>query len=274
MKGNLDSQFWLIELLAWWEGKVNTLPLCEYFAVSRQAASRYLKHYNLEQPGSFTYNNRLKTYLPTQQFRPTRISKDVSEYLNWVTGSSPAKGSFSLPCTALPRPSQLISPNIMQPLIAAVREQRRLDVDYYSVSSASTEGRIITPHTFVNTGLRWHVRAYCERSKEYRDFVLSRFRGTPELQEGKSEHTEQQDTPWNTEVTLVLVPDQRLNPDKRNVIEHDYQMQNGELHIKTRAALVQYTLHSMQVSTKMLDGNPEAQQLVLSNATELKEWLF
>jgi predicted DNA-binding transcriptional regulator YafY len=125
----------------------------------------------------------------------------------------------------------------------------------------------------VNTGLRWHLRAWCEKSSEYRDFVLSRFRGEPELLE-KSHHTAAQDSAWNTQVTLILQPDPRLSPAKREVLENDYQMQNGYLHITTKGCLVNYLLREMQINTKMLDGTPEAQQLVLVNQVDIKPWLF
>lgn len=43
------------------------------------------------------------------------------------------------------------------------------------------EIRLIAPHTLIYTGMRWHVRACCEKNRQYRDFVLSRLRGVPEL---------------------------------------------------------------------------------------------
>jgi hypothetical protein len=103
--------------------------------------------------------------------------------------------------------------------------------------------------------------------------VLSRFRGEPELLE-KSRHTAAQDTGWNTQVTIILQPDPRLSPAKREVLENDYQMQNGQLHITTKGCLVNYLLREMQINTKMLDGTPEAQQLVLVNQADIKRWLF
>ncbi len=54
----------------------------------------------------------------------------------------------------------------------------------------------------------------------------------------------------------------------------DYQMENDQLHINTRAALANYLLKEMQVNTKYLDGTPEAQQLVLVNRDDIKQWLF
>jgi predicted DNA-binding transcriptional regulator YafY len=161
----------------------------------------------------------------------------------------------------------------MRGLVAAIRQKRRIDVDYVSLNNPTAEGRVIAPHSFINTGLRWHLRAWCEKSKEFRDFVLSRFRGTPEL-ETKTDYTQEKDTAWNTPVTLILQPDPRLSPEKQAVLANDYQMQKGQLHITTRGCLVQYLLRELQVSTKVLDGTPEAQQLVCVNLPDIKRWLF
>ncbi len=48
----------------------------------------------------------------------------------------------------------------------AARSQLRVDVDYVSLSSAEQSGRNIVPHTLVYDGIRWHVRAYCEKKGE------------------------------------------------------------------------------------------------------------
>ena len=51
-------------------------------------------------------------------------------------------------------------------------------------------------------------------------------------------------------------------------------MEEGQLHISIRAALADYLHKEMQVNTKYLYGKPEAQQLVLVNRDEIKQWLF
>lgn len=273
MQFSQDKHFWLIELLAWWEGGVNTRPLMRYFGQTRQSASAQIKRYLNDFPDSLDYHLQRKVYEPTRLFKPRYISGDVSEYLNWITGIAPPVVDYPLSHDRVSHPPRHISPELVRPLVTAIRENRRLDVEYLSVSSADTEGRIIIPHTLINTGMRWHVRAYCERSSDYRDFVLSRFRGAPDLMD-TSHHTAVDDINWNTQITLVIEPDPRLSQNKRHIIEQDYLMQNGQLRFTTRAALAQYTLHAMQVKTKMLDGNPEAQQLVLVNLDEVKAWLF
>lgn len=62
-----------------------------------------------------------------------------------------------------------------------------------SFSTPDGETRLIAPHTLIYTGMRWHVRAYCERNRDYRDFVLSRFRGIPELMDDLTDHGRESD---------------------------------------------------------------------------------
>lgn len=273
---DIEQRFWLIELLVYWEGRVNTTSLVDYAGLSRQQVSADLKAYQQKQPNNLQYNPSFKAYLPAAGFTRTLISNDVVEYLNWIRSPSvllhqPAQRH--LPNTSLELPARTVTPQIMRALVTAMREQRRVEVDYVSLSNPNRQGRIIAPHTFVSTGMRWHLRAWCEKSQDYRDFVLSRFRGAPDVMD-KTSHTGQQDKAWNTQVTLILQPDPRLPQEKRAVLEHDYQMQDGQLQVTTRGCLVNYLLREMQINTKMLDGTPEAQQLVLVNAVDIKPWLF
>ena len=78
-------------------------------------------------------------------------------------------------------------------------------MEYASLSSGQERGRNIVPHTLIYDGIRWHVRAYCEDKKDYLDFVMSRFRGVPDLLDA-SEHGRDQDGKWNTEVEVVITP--------------------------------------------------------------------
>jgi len=266
----------LIELLAYWEGRVSSTHLCQFFGISRQQAAKDIGHYR-DETGNLEYDASARGFTPVEPFKLHHISGDVAEYLGWMTGrsahSTPDSPSFCLPYVALQHPPRNVSPYVIRPLVQALRQQRRVEVDYVSVSNPSRDGRIIVPHTFVNTGLRWHLRAWCEKSGEYRDFVLSRFRGEPELLD-RSECTGADDHAWHTEVIIILKPDPRLSAAKQDALIHDYGMQNGELRLTTRAALAQYLLQEMQVNVKMIDGSPEAQQLILANLDEVKPWLF
>lgn len=276
-KSDVERRYWLIELIAYWEGRVATTHLCQFFGIGRQQASKDIGSYKEAFPRNLHYDAHSKGYVPTADFQRRHINGDVTEFLSWMTGmraqATPQSASCQLPHLALAHPPRTVTPELMRPLLQAIRQQRRVETDYVSVSNPSRDGRIIVPHTFVSTGLRWHLRAYCEKSQGYRDFVLSRFRGTPELLD-RSAYSSVDDLAWNTEVSLRLQPDPRLSDAKKDALIHDYGMHNGELRLPTRAALAHYLLLEMQVNIKMLDGNPEAQQLILVNLDEIRPWLF
>jgi predicted DNA-binding transcriptional regulator YafY len=123
------------------------------------------------------------------------------------------------------------------------------------------------------TGYRWHVRAWCEKNQDFRDFVLSRFRGEADLMDS-SERNASEDNDWQQRVTLQVEPDPRLRVDQREVIAHDYNMENGRLLLTTRAKLAPYLLQLLNVNTGPLLDDPRAQQLVLSNQESLQNWLM
>jgi len=131
----------------------------------------------------------------------------------------------------------------------------------------------MAPHTLVFTGTRWHVRAYCEKNRGFRDFVLSRFRGEPDLMD-ESENRLEQDEAWNTPVDVVIEPDVRLSAEQKSIIETDYGMQDGELRIATRGALVQYVLQRYQIDPNTVQANAAAQQIQVRNLQGLKVWLY
>jgi len=264
----------LVELLAHWEGKVNTTVLIKHIHMSRQQIQKYLKSYQQCHPDNLFYDKSLKGFTPNKGFTAQYISGDVNQYLDWVTNQSAVLSKAQqLSYTVLSIPKRQVSPLVMRGLVAAIKHKKRLDVEYSSLTSPQNQGRIIQPHVFVKTGLRWHLRAYCEDKKQFRDFVLSRFRGRPELLNAAT-HPGEHDHAWHTTVPLIFQADHRLSSAQKALIEQDYQMQNGQLLVNTRAALAQYLLKELQVNTKFHDEKAEAQQLVLVNKDDIKQWLF
>lgn len=270
------QRYWMLELIAFWEGQINTKPLMSALGLTRQSVSQLLKSYQTEYPDALMYDTGLKAYQITDHFIPHFINQTVDEYFDWLhygntpvfPNTSTASNQYRIQALA-----RFVSPHVMRPLLKAVKDKTAVDCEYLSVSSSDPQGRLLYPHSFVKTAGRWLVRAYCDMRKHYLDFVLSRFQHVD--YDGKTAvHTEQQDTLWNTQVTLILAPDSRLTDKQKHVLENDYGMTDGQLHITTRAALVKYTLDDLQIKTKMLEANPQAQQLVCVNYNDIKQWLY
>ncbi|MDG1664150.1 MAG: WYL domain-containing protein [Pseudomonadales bacterium] len=280
LRWDLLLRYRLIEIIVFWEGRLTTNHLIDTFGIGRQQASKDINNYNNKVGvGNLVYDKFLKGYKPTPQFKPAVTSGTADEYLHLLNRNNDLSQTFdTLPLATgnteiLHVPVRNIDPSIIRAIVTAARQQKRLDVDYVSVNNPNREGRVIAPHTIVHTGLRWHVRAWCEKNQDYRDFVLSRFRGVPDIMD-LSEHNIDDDTSWNTPVTIKLKPDTRLSREQKAVIARDYGMTNGVLKIATRGSLVQYALQQLHVDDKLLQGKPSAQQIIISNYSEIQTWLF
>ncbi|MEM8562596.1 MAG: WYL domain-containing protein [Pseudomonadota bacterium] len=269
-----------IETIALWEGRLTTRHLCETFGIGRQQASKDINNYIREVgPGNLEYDKFLKGYRPTSAFKPVVTAGLADEYLHLMARNNELMNTFeSLSLNVanvevLSLPVRDVKPEVLRPIMQAARQQRRLEVDYVSINNPDREGRIIVPHTLVFTGLRWHVRGWCEKNQEYRDFVLSRFRDEPEILD-RSDHGIDGDLQWNTFITIVIVPDPRLRRDQQEVIEVDYGMTNGTLDVRTRVKLVPYALKLLHVDPKAEMEDATAQQIIVQNREDILPWLF
>lgn len=276
-------RFRLIEIVLQWEGRLTAKHLMAAFNIGRQQASRDINSYRKNcAPEGIKYDSRLKGYKPTTRFSPRFSEGKVDEYL-MLLHQEKQQEYMSTDCgTSLPFldlryghiealnvPVRHIDPVIVRGLVQAARHQLRVDIDYISLSSEEESGRNIVPHTLVYDGIRWHVRAYCEKKGDYLDFVMSRFRGTPELLDVSPKGREL-DREWNTLVKAIVVPNPKLTEKQQGIIASDYSMPDGQLIIEQRIPLLHYALERLQVSYDGEHGRqPLHFPLVLVNREEL-----
>lgn len=280
VRWDLALRYRLIETVAWWEGRLTTNHLMQSFGISRQQASKDINTYITEHaPKNLTYDKHIKGYVPAKGFKPRFIDDSASAYLHLLNQNherAPHIEGLALAYAhteVVQVADRSIRPEILRPLLRACREGLRLECEYVSLKNPMPEVRLIAPHTLVYTGMRWHVRAYCEKNGDYRDFVLSRFRGDLDTL-GNSEWARDQDEGWSAEVTIIIEPDPRLKPAQREIIETDYGMRNGQLLIPSRGALSQYVLQRYQIDPHKIQSRASAQQIVVANLDEIQPWLY
>lgn len=273
----------LLEIVLQWEGRLTTNHLCTAFNIGRQQASkdinRYIKNYS---PKGIEYDAKIKGFKSTKYFVPHFSEGKVDEYLAILHQEKKQSRRSKEQVTTLPMmdlgnghieildvPIRHIDPIIARGLVQAARYQLRVDVDYVSLSSGERSGRNIVPHAIVYDGIRWHVRAYCEKKGDYLDFVMSRFRGAPDLLD-VSVHGREHDHEWNKQTIAKIVPNPELNSIQKDIVATDYAMDKGILLITQRIPLMHYSLDRLQVS---YDGehheNPMQFPLILANREEL-----
>ncbi|EGQ7815663.1 WYL domain-containing protein [Vibrio parahaemolyticus] len=279
IRWDLLFRYRMIEIIALWEGRLNTNHLIQSFGIGRQQASKDINTYLVDvAPGNLIYDKQLKGYKPSDSFVPKLTSGHADEYLHILSRSADMAVTFAdlnmgFENTTMVRPvTRNISPEILRPLVQAIREKKRVDICYTSLKDGECSGRIISPHTLVCTPLRWHVRAYCEHAGGFRDFVLSRIHGIPDINE-QATYDKHADELWSTKVNVDIVPDPRLNEKQKKVIEKDYAMSDGVLSIATNASLIRYVLDAYSIDIHTQKSNPQGQQIVLGNLSELTNYL-
>jgi predicted DNA-binding transcriptional regulator YafY len=241
-----------IELLAYWEGRLVTNRLMNWFGISRQQASsdikRYLKFHN---PNALYHDHRVKAYVPVGDFRPVLTVGHISEYLEFFSGLTHEAISVVFEpdgiLAAVQLPDRTVRPEIVREILRACRQKTSLKILYASMNNPTWTERVISPHTLVYTGFRWHVRAYCHHHHDFRDFMVSRIDRTPKpALEAAPDLTT--DRYWEEQISFNLIPNPKLSVAQQALVEREFGMPDGRLQITVRKALVHYTLQRYQAA--------------------------
>jgi predicted DNA-binding transcriptional regulator YafY len=165
-------------------GEVGRPDLIERFGVAPAGATRDLALYRELAPQNITFDGSNKIYRIGQAFRPLfeHTSQRVLSTLALGFGDGVNNATKPLlPCesaTALSNPKL----EVLAPLSRAIHAKRPVAIRYHSMSSGESE-RVIVPFALVDTGLRWHVRAFDRKSGEFRDFVVTRIEAPTQIDE-------------------------------------------------------------------------------------------
>ena len=256
----------LIDFSLQFFGHVARIDLIKRFKTGLAASTRDFSTYKELVPHNLILRHQTKSYHRTDNFQP--VFKHNSEVIlaslsrgfgNGIsTGVQPSEQCFDA--------VRLIHPNvaIIASIMRAIHNKQAVRCGYVSVSSGETELALV-PHSIVNNGHRWHVRAYDRKGNRFRDFVFTRFTFVDVLQGPVHVHeASPYDQQWQQIVDIILIPHPNIKQSK--AIEMDYNMSDGMLSIQLRAAVAAYVLRQWQVdcSTTYIKNNPRC-QLALAN---------
>ena len=274
-----------IEVTAYYTGIITRSDLAKAFGISDAAATKDLKLYSELAPDNLIYRHSVFGFVPGEGFQPQFGALSPAEVLpmiaaNLATASGPYGDQllYGIPAESLPLPARLPSREVLAQILRAIKQGRKLQVNYHSLSDREAEEeRILEPHALANTGLRWHLRAYNEESYDFRDFVLSRFTAAKMLPEA-AESSAQYDDDWSELVTLQLSPHPHLDEQKRARLLIDFHHEEGRIEVQVRRALIAYVLQRLAVDTTADHSmNPNAHQLIVLNRDEIEPfagWAF
>ncbi|WP_263408542.1 WYL domain-containing protein [Terriglobus tenax] len=236
-----------IEFRLFWEGRINRADIMERFAISTPQASKDLSLYESLAPGNLAYDVSAKRYSASADFVPRFIEPNSNTFLSQlrnVADRNLSVGETWLgvvpPAEIVPIPTRRVNVSVLRSVLHAIEHRTAVQVFYQSMNEKrpGPMWRWIAPHALAHDGLRWHVRAFCSMTKDFKDFLLSRC-----LEVGEETSTEikaSQDRYWNEYFSVVLVPNPALSPEQQEVVAQDYCMEYGQVAVPVRKALLYY----------------------------------
>ncbi|TXT26218.1 MAG: hypothetical protein FD131_4335 [Rhodocyclaceae bacterium] len=231
-----------IDFRLYFFGEIGRPDLTSRFGVAPAGATRDLALYreiapqNIEFDGSSKVYRIGKDFVPLFEHVPQRVLSAIA--LGFGDGVNVGTQPL-LPCES---PAALSSPrmDVLAPICRAIHAKRPVAIRYHSMSSGESE-RVIVPFALVDTGLRWHVRAFDRKSGEFRDFVVTRIEAPTLLDdEPKANERPDNDIQWTRIVELEFVPHPRLS--RPEIVRMDYGMKDGSIRMRVRAAVAGYML--------------------------------
>ncbi|SEH07165.1 WYL domain-containing protein [Candidatus Venteria ishoeyi] len=182
MKFDTLLRFAFIETRLFWEDGLKAGDLVAVFDLTRQTAQAVIENYRHRYPGQMRYDASKKRQVATEDFEPHHISMRTLDFLDFLRGDNLRKHYLDEQCDwselavydvdCLLRPAVLRS--VIQPILAALRHQQTLYIEYRSKYNNPIRCRVISPNHLVFADERYHLLAYCHTLNQYLDFVLSR----------------------------------------------------------------------------------------------------
>lgn len=229
------------------KGVVRRDMLIERFGIAPSVATKDFSRYKELAPYNIEYDKNRRLHLKRATFRPL-FSYDLPRALASLCDGfgdgfvGRIDSAISCECPYhLQRPSLELTSRIS----VAICRKQAVSIDYLSLASGRSS-REIVPHTLIDGGLRWYVRAFDRKSGQFRDFLLNRILSVQTLSNPVEERERRgADLWWNRKVLVDLIPHPALA--HKEAVELEYGMQDGHRLIDIRAAYLGYLLQFWQV---------------------------
>ncbi|QTO45988.1 transcriptional regulator [Burkholderia latens] len=237
-----------IDFKLYFLGELRRSDVVERFETGPAGATRDIALYREIAPENLQLDPTTKAYLPTPDFTPLFEHQPQRVLTALSQGFGEGIGDQLQPMVRCEFPNALSLPqmSVLAPITRAIHRGKAVRLGYTSIDSGKTE-REIVPLALVDTGIRWHVRAFDRKKRQFRDFVLTRMENPTVLDDSpvEREETAECDVQWSRLIELDLVP--HPSHPRPEVVKLDHEMDEGVLRVKVRAANAGYILRRWSV---------------------------
>lgn len=264
-----------------WEGVLSRRRILQLFAIQQGRASQWLQEFRKNHPRWTRWDRVKKAHVATSAAREDADTGSSAERARSLDGylfltqtpltvRDDAPGSVvwsAFSDLAVPRSA------VFSAFRRAISEALVVQTSYRSLRNPDPHDRTLSPHNLVRVGRRWHVRAYCHETEDFRDFALGRFVNV-RLTTHQRLKAAENDSGWNRRVEVALMAHPGLSYAQQIVVRGEYFNGTAELVESCRACLVPYFLAEMK-ATISPDRDPAPTWLIaVANVEEVRPWIF
>ncbi|NOT15272.1 MAG: WYL domain-containing protein [Methylotenera sp.] len=254
-----------LETVLYWEGEIDNQRIRELLGVQPVWASRLMaelvKHMG-DRAFRQTRNAPLR-FLPSKAERNKKSSPD--DYLR-VIGQQ-VTGNLFVEDARLDL--SVISPEVFIAVMQAIKNKSGLTIVYRSMNDPNGSVRQIFPHAMIRAPRRWHVRAWCAKRQDFRDFTLGRITSVKMLSDVAT-HLRNEDKDWNETVSFYILPHPGLTPDQQAMISAEYFPGASARKLSVRRCLAAYIIQDLRLATDVAKHTSPEYQLFVPDALKLK----
>ena len=262
-----------LDLLLVWDASFGRKDLTDFFEISDQQASADIAKYREIAPHNSIYDTKLRMHVATEEFEPALVKPSADRYLDQLQGLleenlEPGRIWFrEVPRSdTVPRFHPDVKNHILRALLRAIRESSAVKIRYQPLNRSESNTRWIAPHALAFSGRRWHVRAFCFESEDFRDFVLTRILESSEFRSVTFETPEGDistlDSKWQNRLSVKLVPCRDLPDDQQRVIAKDFGMDVRGRTVEVREAWLLYFVDWYRLDPTRFGQIPENERMI------------
>lgn len=263
-----DHRLRIMEGVLAWEGEIGNARVRKLFDIQPVQASRLLAEFRLLMGDSIVEDGRAKVLKPAL---PEVFETDISleEYARHTLAGEDTNPHVIDARVDLTE----VRPPVFALLRMAARTKTGVVINYASMTNPVFEERTIFPYSIIHIGRRWHVRGWCARRQDFRDFNLGRIKTVCAADE-VAPRTMDDDPAWHEIVLLELAAHRKLSPQQQEVVQQENFNGATDRRLPVRACLAQYVIQDLRAAIDPENEVPPEFQIEVTNAAQLKNALF
>ena len=268
-----------MKALLLWEGRLKRSRLMALFGIKQTRASQWINEFSEAYPQWTKWNDlTLAHHATSKAYKNTsnNISPNTSLDCYLSITNSPIRSNIeredgiiwsAFPDFSTPKAEYFSK------FYEAITNNIQIETQYRSLSTPEPHTCTLSPHSIVRAGQRWHIRAYCEETKDFRDFALARFTNLKLINQPRIKNAED-DLAWITHVSIEIIAHPNLLESQQRMIRDEYFSGLASRIEYCRGCLVAYFIKDLNATLHPERDFAPAWLLAVANPEDVTPWLI